>query len=403
MRPAEIAALLHLRRPALSSHERTLTRSHTIDDLRRRARRRLPRAVFDYIDGGAEDEVALRRNRSGFDEWALVPRYLHDVGEIDLTTEVLGVRSTMPLALAPTGFTRMFHPDGELAVARAAARAGIPYAQSTMATTSMEDVAAVSDGPLWFQLYVWRDRGLCRELIARAKAAGYRALLLTVDTPVTGARERDLRNGLSIPPALGARTLLDGALHPHWWWGLLSTEAMTFANVSHVAAEPSGVMAFVARQFDPGVTWDDIEWMVQAWGGPFVIKGVMSVEDARRAASMGVTGVVVSNHGGRQLDHTQAPIEVLSEVVDAVGDDLEVLLDSGVRRGTDIVKALAVGARAVMVGRPYLYGLGAAGEAGVEHAIALLRAELTRAMGLIGRSSVRDLDRSVLAPSRPPP
>jgi L-lactate dehydrogenase (cytochrome) len=391
-----MASLLRPKGLERDAGRRALARAHTINDLRRSARRRLPRAAFDYLDGGAEDEVALRRNRSGFDELELVPHYLRDVSEVDLTTEVLGVRSPLPLVLAPTGFTRMFHPDGELAVARASGRAGVPYAQSTMATTAMEDVAAVAGGPLWFQLYVWRDRGLCKELIQRAKAAGYQALLLTIDTPVPGARERDLRNGLSIPPALTARTLLDGARHPRWWRGLLTSEAMTFANVSHVAAEPTGVMAYVAKQFDPSVTWDDIEWMVEVWGGPFVVKGVMSVEDARQAAALGISGVVVSNHGGRQLDHTRAPIDVLAEVVDAVGDEVEVLLDGGVRRGTDIAKALAVGARAAMIGRPYLYGLGAAGEAGVTHAIALLAAELRRTMQLLGVNAVDQLDRSVL-------
>jgi L-lactate dehydrogenase (cytochrome) len=396
MRPAEIAALLRPSMPRLPSTADLLARRVTIEDLRRAARRRMPRAVFDYIDGGAEDEVTMRRNREGFSELELVPRMLRDVETINLTTEVLGVRSRLPLALSPTGFTRMMHAGGELAVARAAARAGIPYTLSTMGTTSMEDVATASDGPLWFQLYVWRDRGLSRELIDRAKAAGYRALLLTVDTAVPGARERDLRNGLTIPPQLRLATVLDGARHPTWWWGLLRGDPVTFANVSHVAAEPTGVMAFVARQFDPTVTWDDIAWMVEAWDGPFAVKGVLSADDARRAAALGVQGVVVSNHGGRQLDHSRATISALTEVVDAVGNDLEVLVDSGFRRGSDVAKALAVGARAVMIGRPYLYGLGAAGEAGVDRAITVLAGELGRTMQLLGASSLAELDRSLV-------
>lgn len=395
MKPADIAALLHPRRPELAAADRLRHRVN-VEDLRRAARRRMPRAVFDYVEGGAEDEVTLRRNREGFSDLELVPRTLRDVDAVDLSTDILGCRSSLPVALSPTGFTRMMHRDGELGVARSAARAGIPYTLSTMGTTSIEDVAAVSAGPLWFQLYVWRDRGLGRELIDRAKRAGCRALMLTVDTPVTGARERDLRNGLTIPPALSLRTFVDGARRPAWWWGLLTGEPMTFANVSHVAAEPTGVMAFVARQFDPTVTWDDIAWMVEAWDGPFVVKGVLSAEDARRAAALGVNGVVVSNHGGRQLDHARAPIEALTEVVDAVGGDLEVLVDSGFRRGTDIAKALAVGARAAMIGRPYLYGLGAAGEAGVDRTIAILAEELRRTMQLLGATSVADLDRTVL-------
>lgn len=394
MKPAEIAALLRPKLPERDAAQRRLARCYTIADLRGAARRRLPRGVFDYIDGGAEDETSLRRNTAAFSDLELVPGYLRGVAEVDSATTILGVPSALPLALAPTGFSRMMHPDGELAAARAAGAAGIPYAVSTMATTSMEDIAATASGPLWFQLYVWRDRGLAKELIDRAKAAGYRALMLTVDTPVPGARERDLRNGLTIPPELSVRTLLDGARHPHWWWGLLTSESVTFANVSDRAAEPAGVMAYVARQFDPALSWDDVGWMVDAWGGPFVMKGILSVEDARRAAALGVSGILVSNHGGRQLDHTAAPITVLPEIAAAVGAQVEVLLDSGVRRGSDIVKALALGARAVLVGRPYLYGLGTAGEAGVAHAIAILAAELRRTMQLVGAASLDQLSMS---------
>jgi L-lactate dehydrogenase (cytochrome) len=396
VKPAEIAALLRPRTPELNAVRRRLARCHAVADLRATARQRLPRGVFDYIDGGAEDEVSLRRNQAAFAEIDLVPSYLQGVADVDLGTTILGVPSPLPLALAPTGFSRMMHPDGELAVARAAGRSGLAYAVSTMATTSIEDIAEVATGPLWFQLYVWRDRGLSKELIDRAKSAGCHALMLTVDTPVPGARERDLRNGLTIPPELTVRTLLDGARHPHWWWGLLTTESVTFANVSNRAAEPSGVMAYVARQFDPALSWDDIGWMVDAWGGPFVMKGILSIDDAERAASLGVSGIVVSNHGGRQLDHTPPPVAVLPDIVDAVGDRLEVLVDSGVRRGSDIVKALALGARAAMIGRPYLYGLGVAGEQGVAHSIDILSAELRRTMQLLGVASVDQLSRTTV-------
>ena len=396
MKPAEMASLLRLQRPRLPSDAAALARCHTVDDLRTAARRRLPRAAFDYIDGGAEDEVTLQRNRAAFDEWELVPQVLRDVGAVDLRTEVLGAPSALPIVLGPTGFTRMMHPAGERAVAAAAQRSGVPYAVSTMATTSLEDIRGSSGGTLWFQLYVWRDRGLCKELVARARDAGYAALVLTVDTPVPGARERDLRNGLTIPPALDLRTLVDGARHPRWWWGLLGSEPLTFANVRHVADEPTAVMEFVGAQFDPTVSWDDLGWLADVWGGPLVLKGLLSPADARRACDAGVDAVVVSNHGGRQLDHAPATLAALEQVAQEVGDEVELLLDSGVRRGTDVVKALALGARAVLLGRPYLYGLAAGGQAGVERALDICTGELVRVMQLLGRTSVSQLDRSVL-------
>jgi len=396
MKFAEMASLLQLSRPRPPSTVDRLARCYTVDDLRAAARRRLPRGAFDYLDGAAEDEVSLRRNRTAFAEWELLPRVLTDVGKVDLHTEVLGVPCALPVVLGPTGFTRMMHPAGELAAAAAAQSAGVPYTAATLGTTSLEDIAAGTTAPLWFQLYVWRDRGLCRELIARAREAGFRALMVTVDTPVPGARERDLRNGLTIPPALGLRTLADGALHPQWWWGLLSSEPLTFANVSHLATGPTGVMQFVAGQFDPTVSWDDLAEMKEAWGGPFVLKGVLSVEDARRAAAAGVDALIVSNHGGRQLDHVPATISALPAIVDAVGADVEVLLDSGVRRGTDVVKALALGATAVLIGRPYLYGLAVGGQAGVERVLEIYAGELRRTMQLLGVRALDQLDRSLV-------
>ena len=352
--------------------------------------------MFDYIDGGAEDEVTLRRNTECFAGFELLPRVLRDVDDADLSTKVLGQHVPLPFALAPTGFTRMAHHEGEVAVARAAARAGVPYTLSTMGTRSIERIAAESSGPKWFQLYVWRDRGLARELIARAREAKFDALMLTVDVPVPGSRERDLRNGLTIPPTLGLRTFLDGARHPHWWWRFVTGDVITFENVSERAATPSGVMAFLAAQFDPSVEWHDVEWIREAWGGPFIVKGIMDADDARQAAAAGVDAIAVSNHGGRQLDDSPATIEVLPRVLDAVGDDVEVILDSGIRRGRDIVKALALGARACMIGRAYLYGLGTGGERGVETAITILRDEIRRAMQLVGARTVADLDRSMV-------
>lgn len=396
MRLTDAAALLRVQWPTLRRDDRRLQRCLNVDDLRVAARRRLPRGAFDYLDGAAEDEVTMHRNRTVFGDLELVPRVLRDVGDVDLSTTVLGTPSALPLVLGPTGFTRMFHRDGELAVAAAAAAAGVPYTASTLGTTSLEDVAAQGEGPLWFQLYVWRDRGLCRELVERARGAGYRALVLTVDTAVPGARERDLRNGLAIPPALTARALLDGARHPRWAYGLLTSDAITFANVRHVAPGPTEVMRFVGEQFDPRVSWDDLAWLRGVWDGPLVLKGVLSPPDARRAADLGVEGLVVSNHGGRQLDHVPAALSALERVVDAVGADVEVLVDSGFRRGTDLLKALALGARAVLVGRPYLYGLAAGGEAGVDRVLQILGDELRRGMQLVGATSVADLDASYL-------
>ena len=396
MKPNEIAALLRPRRPILRPTKRRVARCQNIADLRVAARRRLPRPVFDYVDGGAEDEITLRRNTDGFEDLALVPRVLRDVDDVDLGTTILGAPSRLPFALAPTGFTRMTHHEGELAVARAAERAGIPYTLSTMGTRSIERVAAVSSGPLWFQLYVWRDRGLAKELIERAKTAGYHALMLTVDVPVPGARERDLRNGLTIPPSLGLRTFVEGARHPHWWWNFLTRDAVGFECVSDRAAGPSGVMALLAEQFDASVTWDDLDWIRQAWEGPFVLKGIVDPGDARRAADAGVTGIVVSNHGGRQLDRGLASIDALPGVVEAVGNRLEVLFDSGIRRGRDILTALALGAHSCLVGRAYLYGLGVGGEAGVDRAIKLLTEELRRSMQLVGARTVSELEPSMV-------
>jgi L-lactate dehydrogenase (cytochrome) len=394
MKPSEMAALLRPRRPALNPTTRRLAKCVTVDDLRKKALRRLPRAVFDYVDGAAEDEVTATRNVAAFGSFELVPRVLRDVSEPELATTIAGTPSALPLVLAPTGFTRMMHHEGELAVGRAAARAGLPYVLSTMGTTSIERLAAGATGPLWFQLYTWRDRGLAKELMGRAGAAGYQALMVTVDVPVQGGRERDVRNGLTIPPAISLRTFLDGARRPHWWWRFLTTRALTFENITDRAAKPGALHELINTQFDPAVSWRDLDWMLETWNGPLVLKGVLAVDDARQAASAGVQAIVVSNHGGRQLDHVPTTIDVLPSIVDAVGDDVEVLLDSGIRRGSDIVKALALGARACLVGRAYLYGLGAAGERGVDHAIDVLRTELRRAVQLTGARSLVELDRS---------
>jgi L-lactate dehydrogenase (cytochrome) len=360
----------------------------------------LPRGVFDYIDGGAEDERTMAANRDGFARIGFRPRILRDVRAVDPSTTLLGRRLPLPLVLAPTGFTRIADPQGELAVARAAARAGIPYSLSTLSTRSIEEVAAVSDGPKWFQVYVWRDRGLVKEMIDRAAAGGFEALVLTVDSVVLGRRERDVRRGFELPPKIGLGTLVDGAVHPAWTWAFVRSEPIRFANVvGHSVgdgADAVSLASYVAAQYDQGLTWADVEWLRSIWSGPLVVKGVQTVEDAVLAADAGVEAIALSNHGGRQLDSAPAPIDLVAPVADAVGDRIEIICDGGVRRGSDIVKAVALGARAVMAGRAYLYGLGAAGELGVDHVLGLLDADVRRTMALIGAPATDDLGRHLL-------
>jgi L-lactate dehydrogenase (cytochrome) len=372
---------------------RRLAGAASVDDLRRIARRRLPRGVFDYIDGAAEDEYTLANNRRAFERIAFRPRVLRDVSAVDTTTTLLGKPLPFPLVLAPTGFTRIADPEGELAVARAAARAGLPYALSTLGTRSIEEVAAAAGtARLWFQVYVWRDRGLVAEMIARAAAAGFEALVVTVDTAVLGRRERDVRRGFSLPPKIGLGTFVDGALHPGWTWRFVRAEPIRFANVIGLdvgdGSTAVSLAEYVNSQFDPALAWDDLEWMRSVWSGPIVVKGIQTVADAVLAADCGVEAIALSNHGGRQLDGAPAPIELVAPVAQAVGDRTQIICDGGVRRGGHIVKALALGATACMTGRPYLYALGAAGERGVDHVIGLLHDGMRRTMALVGASRV---------------
>ena len=375
-------------------HNRILSGCHSIADLRRAAKRRLPRAVFDYMDGAAEDEVTLYRNQADFGRYELQPRFLVDVENVDLSTRVLGANIDVPFILAPTGMSRLFHYNGERAVAKAAQNAGTMYSLSSVATTSIEDIAGVSKGPKMLQLYVWRDRGILKDFIRRAKASGYTALCLTVDLPLAGQRERDLKNGFTVPPRIRFANILDTMIRPDWLWGFLTSPRMTLENVrGHAIAAESlfSVIDYTSAQFDPSLTWDDMAWMIREWNGPFAIKGILSVDDARRAIETGVTAIIISNHGGRQLDHAPSPISVLPEISDALSDQVEIILDGGIRRGTDVIKALSLGARAVMIGRAYLFGLGAGGEAGVDRALQLLSAEIKRNMMLVGCTSVTEL------------
>ena len=373
----------------LSSVERRLASAATIWDLRSVARRHVPRAVFDYVDGAAETETSLQRSRDAYARVEFVPSVLRDVSTVDTSTTILGRPAAMPLVFAPTGFTRLMHHDGEAAVARVAGRLGIPYALSTLGTTSPEDVAAAApDTDKWFQLYLWDDRDAGIELVRRARAAGFTTLVLTVDTPVAGARLRDVHNGFTIPPTLSVRTLVDIALHPGWWFNKLTTEPLRFA----VFSETGGTVAdLINRVFDPTITVADLGWLRDAWDGPIVAKGIQTVDDAMAMVDAGVDAIVVSNHGGRQLDRSPTPLEQLPAIATAVGDRAEVYVDGGVLNGADIVAGVAFGARAVLVGRAFLYGLMAGGERGVSRAGELLRQEVVRTMRLLGVATAADL------------
>jgi L-lactate dehydrogenase (cytochrome) len=373
-----------------------------VEDLRKIARRKLPAPMFNYIDGGADDETNVRGNTHAFDSARLVPEYLIDVKSIDTSTRVLGREISMPLFLAPTGMTRLFHHDGETAVSKAAAAAGTYYSLSTVGSTRIEDVASVCDGPKCFQIYVMKDRGLTREFIQRCKDANYDSLALTVDLPVAGNRERELRYGFTMPPKFNLAGLAGFAARPAWVYRTLTHPKAILANVAHKIPEGSSqntsLMEYVASQFDPSVTWKDLEWMISEWGGPFAIKGILSASDARKAVDCGVSAIMVSNHGGRQLDGTLSAFDALDAIVDEVGGECEIICDGGIRRGTHVIKALARGATACSMGRPYLFGLAAAGQAGVTKVLDLLRAEIERDMKLIGCRSIAEIGGKHISP-----
>jgi L-lactate dehydrogenase (cytochrome) len=366
-----------------------------IAELKKIAARKLPAPLFNYIDGGADDEGSRFGNLRAFDSVKLIPEYLVDVSDIDTSTSILGQPIEWPVFCSPTGMSRLFHHEGEQAVAKAAQASGTYYSLSTLGSTTIEDVAAVNNGPKCFQIYVLRDRGLTREFIQRCKDAGFTSLALTVDVPVQGNRERELRYGFTVPPKLKPSTFLGMARKPAWCFNHLVRPGVRFENIVHKV--PSGrknvtsLMNFIGEQMDPSVDWDDMAWMIDEWGGPFAIKGILSPADAVRAAEVGCSAIMISNHGGRQLDESIYCFDALPGIVEAVGDRCEVILDGGVRRGTDVVKALAMGADACSIGRPYLYGLAAGGEAGVSRALQLLRDEVQRAMGLMGCRSIADI------------
>jgi L-lactate dehydrogenase (cytochrome) len=371
-----------------------------IEDLRQVARRRVPRAFFDYVEAGSYAQETLRANRSDLEALKLRQRILVDVSQRELATSIIGERASLPLALAPIGLCGMQHGDGEILACRAAQAAGIPFTLSTMSICSIEDVAEAVAQPFWFQLYVMKDRGFIKSLIERAAAAKCSALVLTVDLQVLGQRHCDIRNGMTVPPELRLGNLIDIAGKPAWALSILRGRRKTFGNLAGFVAGMENVNSlaqWTASQFDPTLNWKDVDWVRSLWPGKLILKGIMDVEDARTAARTGADALVVSNHGGRQLDGAPSSIAALPQVVEAVGNEVEVMVDGGIRSGQDVLRALALGARSCMIGRAYVYGLGAAGEAGVAKAIEIIGRELDVTMALCGVRSVKDIDRRVLA------
>ena len=386
----DLAPLMKFKTPELDAKKRRLEGALTIHDLRDIAKRRTPKAAFDYTEGAAEAEISLKRARQAFEDIEFHPSILRDVSTVSTGWDVLGAPVALPFGIAPTGFTRMMQTEGEIAGAHAAARAGIPFSLSTMGTTAIEDVKAANpDGRNWFQLYMWKDRDRSMALVDRAAAAGFDTLLVTVDVPVAGARLRDKRNGFSIPPALTAGTVINALPRPEWWINFLTTEPLAFASLDRW----SGTVAeLLDTMFDPTVTFEDLAWIKDQWPGKIVVKGVQNLADAKKLADLGVDGITLSNHGGRQLDRAPIPFHLLPQVVREVGSEMEIHLDTGIMSGADVVASVALGARFTLIGRAYLYGLMAGGEDGVNRAIQILSEQVSRTMRLLGVNSLEELE-----------
>ena len=377
-----------------------LTECHNFADFRRLASKRLPGPIFHYIDGAADDEVTYRRNTEAYEQVDLVPNVLNGVDSVDMSVEVMGQKLAMPLYCAPTALQRLFHHEGERAVAKAATKFGTMFGVSSLATVTVEEIARLAPGPKMFQFYFHKDRGLNDELLARARAANFNVMALTVDTITGGNRERDLRTGFTSPPRLNLKSAWSFATHPAWAWNFFTQEKFDMPHLSSHVEQGTNVAVSVGEYFssmlDPTMTWKDAETLCSQWNGQFALKGIMSVEDAKRAVDIGCTGIMVSNHGGRQLDGSRAPFDQLAEICDAVGDQIDVVCEGGIQRGTHVLKALSVGAKAVSGGRLYLYALAAAGQLGVERALGNLKAEIERDMRLMGVSRVSELSRDNL-------
>ena len=388
--PKDLAQLLRFRKIILSPRKRRLTRALTIYDLRDIAKRRTPQAPFDYTDGGADTESSLTRARAAYEKLEFQPRILRDVKDVDLSIQMLGKKMSMPVGIAPTGFTRMMQTEGEYAGACAASDAGIPYTLSTMGTRSIEDVAkAAPGGRNWFQLYMWKDRDRSMALVDRAKAAGFDTLVLTVDVPVAGARLRDVRNGMTIPPSLTSKTILNAIPRPAWWMNFLTTDPLKFASLD---SWNGTVAELLDSMFDPTVTYEDLKWIRGQWQGNLVVKGIQNVDDAMMSVAAGADAIILSNHGGRQLDRAPVPLHLLPEVVKAIGDKAEVQVDTGIMHGADVVAALASGAKFTWIGRAYLYGLMAGGKPGVDRTLEIFRTQIIRTMKLLGARTIAELN-----------
>lgn len=387
--PAELLELMQFKKPQLNGKKRRLDSALTIYDLRAIAKRRTPTAAFDYTDGSAEGELSLTRARQAFEDIEFHPSILRDVSKVDTSTTVFGGTSAMPFGIAPTGFTRLMQTEGEIAGAGAAAAAGIPFTLSTLGTTSIEEVKATNPhGRNWFQLYVMRQREISYGLVERAATAGFDTLMFTVDTPVAGARLRDKRNGFSIPPQLSLGTIANAIPRPWWWWDFLTTPKLEFASLS---ATGGTVGELLDSAMDPSISFDDLEIIRGMWPGKLVVKGVQNVEDSKKLVDLGVDGIILSNHGGRQLDRAPIPFHLLPEVVREVGNDTEIVIDTGIMNGADIVASIALGAKFTLIGRAYLYGLMAGGRAGVDRAIEILSDQVVRTMKLLEVSSLEEL------------
>ena len=371
---------------------------HSYDDFRKLAKKKLPSAIFNYIDGGSDDEITLNRNTKAFNDCDLIPSVLANVKNIDLCTTIFGKKIDLPIFLAPTAMHRLYHYQGEVASALAAEKFKTIYSMSTMSTTSIEEISNLSGGPKLFQLYIHKDRSLTDNLIERCKKSGFDALCLTVDTVVAGNRERDRRTGFTTPPKLTLESLFSFLTHPGWTFNYLIHKKFKLENIIHMTEKGSSiersVIDYIDEQFDRSMNWKDAEYCVKKWNGPFALKGVMSVEDAKRAIDIGCSAIIISNHGGRQLDGSRSPFDQLKLIVDAVGDKLEIILDGGIRRGTHVLKALALGAKACSFGKGFLFGLSAGGQAGVEAVMQKMKDEIHRNMILMGCKSIKELNES---------
>jgi L-lactate dehydrogenase (cytochrome) len=386
----DLLQLMKFKKFIWNGRTRRLNGAYTIYDLRDIAKRRTPQAPFDYTDGSADKELSLARARQAFEDIEFQPNILRDVSDVDLSWDVLGKKVSMPVGIAPTGFTRMMHTEGELAGCTAAEAAGVPYSLSTMGTRSIEEVAAAApNGRNWFQLYMWKDRDRSMALVERAKAAGFDALMLTVDVPVAGDRLRDKYNGMTIPPSLTAKTIVNAIPRPEWWINFLTTDALKFASLD---SWNGTVAELLDSMFDPTVDFEDLKWIKEQWGGKVIVKGIQNVEDAKKVAKLGADAIVLSNHGGRQLDRAPIPFHLLPEVKKQLKNDVEIMVDTGIMHGADVIASVAHGARFTLIGRAYLYGLMAGGREGVDKTLDIMRGQMIRTMKLLGVKSLEELE-----------